>query len=214
MKRMALMITVVALVLWAVGNAPAAPINPGGINIIITFDENGNGYTDYPSVGTHLTSGFDSPEDNEYDGPIPAPATLYYVLPGQGETGWGGVMEGDVVVTEPDGTISDVLRFVSSTNRVYVYSDLGSDPADVGIPSVLWTDSSVFVPEEGTELGWNGIHYTPIANGEAQPGFLSTTIPWTEAPWFSYVFTSDVPEPATMSLLALGGLVSLRRRCP
>jgi hypothetical protein len=46
--------------------------------------------------------------------------------------------------------------------------------------------------------GWNGVHYTP---GENDPGY------YFRGEAVTYVFTSDIPEPATIVLLTLGGII-------
>jgi hypothetical protein len=164
---------------------------------IISFDENGNGTID----GRPLDYGIG---DSGVD-PVPTP-TLFYYLPFP-------VVQGDLQIFEPDGTISDVLRFTNTPGanfgRVYVYSDntdidVGkADLADVGIPQP-WTGGIVVtMPEAGSENGWNGVIWQPTPN---QPGGLTATAPIT------YNFTSDVPEPVTLALLGLGGLLLRKRK--
>ncbi len=165
----------------------------GNYIVNITFDENGIGDVD----GTPLYSDVDTPPEG-----IPGHATLYYVLPEE-------VVEGDVVIYEPDALgnptskISDILRFdVATPPCVFVYSDNSdgaNEKADTGIPTE-WTNV-VRVPEEGSENGWNGLHYTPM---EGQPGYTGGGV--------TYVFTSDVPEPATICILGLGALSLIRRK--
>jgi len=165
--------------------------------MVISFDENGNGDVD----GTPLVSGIDTP-------PI-GHETLYYVLSAT------FVSTGDVKIMEPGTTdeISDVLRFVNLVTaqqaRVYVYSDLPEagelppfDLADIGIPTEFQSIVRSFT-EEGTEGSWNGLHYT--ASGSTDPGNLMG------GP-VNYVFTSDVPEPATLLLLGTAGIWIFTRK--
>ncbi len=166
-------------------------------NLIISFDENGNGDVD----GIPLYYDVDNPPEG-----IPGHATLFYALPAD-------ACEGDVVIYEPDALgeptslISDLLRFdVAAPPCVFVYSDNsdgGDELADTGIPDV-WTDGAggvVYFTEEGTEGGWNGLYYTPEPG---QPGYIEGGV--------TYIFTSDVPEPATICMLGLGALILTRRK--
>jgi hypothetical protein len=109
----------------------------------------------------------------------------------------GPVAQGDVVLLEPGWTglpddprgWSDVFAFGDvAPNVVHVYSD----PSDQVTP---------------LDLG------RPLFN----PVFLTEppTVPETvfyQVPGVQYTLISDVPEPATLSLLALGGLLLARRR--
>ncbi|HEY7087216.1 MAG TPA: hypothetical protein VH518_03945, partial [Tepidisphaeraceae bacterium] len=119
---------------------------------------------------------------------------------------------GDVLVFEnaTTGTLSDLLRFTPD-GHLLVYSDLpeaGETPdlADVGIPASRQTNL-VNVLETGSEGGLNGVFgYTPTPN---QPGY----IPYFTGAVVVYNFTSDVPEPAMLTLVgAFSAAAMLRRR--
>jgi uncharacterized repeat protein (TIGR01451 family) len=119
-----------------------------------------------------------------------------------------GLVAGDVVINDPNGALSDLLRFNPSINGggVFVYSTTGSGanaPADVGIPTQRNTNV-VTVAENGTTL--TSITYTPTAG---QPGFVTGA----SGP-VTYDFISDSPSPIltkTFGDLAIpvGGTTSL-----
>jgi len=126
------------------------------------------------------------------------------------------LVTGDVVMTEPGnptgGPDSDVVRFWNPTGinqtQIIFYSDFSPTdppdaPADTGLPAQLF--NPIIIPEIGPE-GNNGAVYTPPAGGPgAFPGAL-----------IQYNIISDgrVPEPSTMALAGLGGLMllALKRR--
>lgn len=152
----------------------------------ITVDEFGNG------VGT-IGQGFIGNDP----GPGGLNNVLIYNLPFAG-------VQGDVFLTEPgSGAILDVLRFNGDGTLIF-YSDNtdGFDaPADTPSPPGSFYTNTVTIPEVGTEL-FNSATYTPTAN---QPGFRPGADPLT------YVFVSDgvVPEPSSIAMLGLGGLLAL-----
>jgi hypothetical protein len=194
------------------GTCVPAAANP---NSDVNINETGPGFIK-PSTGTTVIP---LPASMQLD-PFTGMTTLQYEL-----NPWIVPVLGDVVVTEPTplGTvpqISDVLSFeVVDTNEyvLYVYSD-NSDgdvppaPADVGIPA-KFQSNLITVQETGINgfpysENLNGIVYTPTAG---QPGFNISTLATSVGP-VTYTFTSDTPEPATIGLLALGGLSLLARR--
>jgi hypothetical protein len=125
------------------------------------------------------------------------------------------------VLYEPTSTgqVSDVLRFVNNyspgvglNGRVYVYSDFepgekSADLADTRIPYdfLSWRAG---MDEQGIENIWNGAIYTPYY----VPGMNQSTPGGMDQYLVTYIFTSDVPEPATIGILGLGVLSLLRKR--
>jgi hypothetical protein len=163
--------------------------------IIVRFDENGN-VTINGQTSQIGNVGMDT-------GPGGGLALIY-----PNTTGIAFV-PGDVLLFEPDGTVSDVVRF-NPDQTIAFYSEAGdnevgpADLADTGYWPTQWYTNLVQIPETGPEGGVNGAMYFPLPN---QPGFVGGA----PAP-VGYEIVSDVPEPATLSLLALGGLLALRRR--
>jgi hypothetical protein len=198
MKRLITMCLVCVLTTAAWGNAI----------ITVDFNENGDGYyssgggVSYPLLHTMFEG---------------SPSGLgYYGFPWAPEA----MVPGDVLITESVGTnpvISDVLYFTTMGwygggqdylyATVFVFSDSEAgekgDLADTGfIPDPPYSGNAVTLLEEGTENGWNGVHYTPMEN---EPGY----VPGQNV---TYAFTSDVPEPATVALLGLGALSLIRKK--
>jgi hypothetical protein len=164
----------------------------GQIGQVIHIDEMGSAYITASQPFAYTVA----PEPNS------AISTLEYTLPFAG-------VAGDVLLTEPGGSlISDVLRF-DGNFHVYFFSDVpaeGTDLADVGLPSAFLTPN-VTIPELGPEGGFQYAYYTPTST---QPGYKSA------APGTTYYIVSDVPEPGVVMLGSLGGglllLLNLRRR--
>jgi hypothetical protein len=160
--------------------------------ITVDFDENGRGTVNGATMG--FTTG-----------------PLRYQFPG------GALTPGDVVVTEtPVGTNqtdSDLLRF-DANGGITVFSDLESgetspDLADVPVipsPVTPFLTLPETDPKGGPAIegGVNGLFgYTPTPG---MPGSLPT------GGQIIYNFTSDVPEPGSICLLAVGASALMLRR--
>ena len=167
-----------------------------GIVVNVTFDEFGNGTTDYQAPTHAMPSGV-----------IPDPSggvagnALVYLLPFTPIAGDLKLQENVAGVL----VISDVVRFFGQ--EMIFYSDLDDGPvapADTGLPGALSTNV-VTIPEVGPE-GNNGAVYTPTAG---QPGYFNSDF----NPTYNLTSDSPVPEPATNALLGLGlaGLGLLKR---
>ena len=153
-----------------------------------TFDELGNGFD---PAGAPLPSGIGID-------PLSGIATLFYILP-------FAPTSGDVLIFETDNqnVPSDLLRFEQPNNTVFVFSDVGTndpgpDPADVGLPPPPFQPNNVSIFESGPE-GNNGAVWAPPPGGPgAAAGFA-----------VQYNFISDIPEPTTLALVGMGGVLAL-----
>ncbi|MGA2440008.1 MAG: PEP-CTERM sorting domain-containing protein [Tepidisphaeraceae bacterium] len=164
----------------------------------VSVDENGNGYI-LPTAGAFTAIPFFNAPD-----PLDPANGLLPLIYNLGAVGLNNPVTGDLVLTEtspsPANAVSDVVRFESvGTNSFLVfYSDKDRDAAtalaDVGLPPTSLANQFV-VQEQGSEDGWNGYNgYFPTTN---QPGYIPGVI---------YNITSDVPEPTSLALLAVGAL--------
>jgi hypothetical protein len=167
-----------------------------------SFHENGNGQLELPL----LFGG----------GVIPLPGTL------MSDTGPGGLAsaltftahplvnpfpEGDVVLLDAGGHVSDILRFnpatsssSSLTQLIFFYSnDHGGLLADTGLPSLM-SGNTITIQENPS----GPTIYTPVAG---QPGF-STDSPLGDS--FRIFSTPDTGSTLLMLGAATAGLVLLR----
>jgi hypothetical protein len=177
------------LAVFATTSTIAVTAALGQAGPLITLDEFGKGNFN----GNPLPSSIQTD-------PFSGIATLAYNLPFAG-------VPGDVLLAEPSGVLSDVLRF-DGNGRVFFFSEREPtdtppfDPADVGqFPPPIAGLQPVNLLENGPE-GNNGAFYNP---GGGLPGDNSAGA--------SYHFISDVPEPGTGLLLGVGaGFLWLRSR--
>ncbi|NOS68987.1 MAG: PEP-CTERM sorting domain-containing protein [Verrucomicrobia bacterium] len=195
-------------ILWLCGVTAAltATTAIGQLNIQVTVDENGHGkITGAGPAG--LPDPFPLPFTVGVE-PISGISTLVYTLPTT-------VTSGDVFLYEigplggPNQIFSDLIRF--NQNQMYFFSDLHPDdgpPFDladvVGMPLPDATRPTRFIDELGPE-GNNGAIYRPLTPSD--PGFAGGV-----GPNVTYNFISDVPEPTSLSLLGLAGVVALLRK--
>lgn len=163
-----------------------------------TFDEYGN---ITGPAGFSLTPGTLKPDPSGGISPQPV---LVYTLP-------FAVITGDVLFTnaEPPGQSveSDLVRFWDPTggnvSQMIVYSDVSANdpadaPADTGLPANF--QGNFWVTAEIGPEGNNGGTWTPLP-GEA--GYAGSALT------YDLISDGSVPEPGTMTLAALGGMILL-----
>lgn len=146
-------------------------------------------------------------------GPGGLPNALTFTTP-------AGLVVGDLLLHEPNGAESDLIRWNANGTLVF-YSDIGDadppyiggpDSADIGLPGASWPNT-ISVTETGlfgypySETGTNGYVYIPLPG---QPGYDPSN-PGNQP---TYTFISDIPEPGTVALvgLSLVGVLAVSRR--
>jgi hypothetical protein len=182
---------VLGLLTLAAGNVSAQSLKA-------QFDEDGNG----SSGGNALAFTYPALE------PMSGFTTLMYTLP------WP-VTRGDLILTETNGTVTDLIRFDNILNTTgtldgvaYFFSDGYGDETPIpmadspfGIPPPNAAIPTVTMLEQGPE-GNNGVFYVTSGGspGSALQGGNTLTV--------AYTIISDspvVPEPSTFVLLGMSG---------
>jgi hypothetical protein len=186
MKRCNILIGL-ALATWL---ATAPEVFAQGLNFTVTVDENGHGTLGLLGViQPLLVSQAQDPGPGGLAG-----ALTYLLAPPLASL---SPVVGDVTLSEPGASLSDLIRFNPAQNLVgslVFYSDVPpvDSLADIGFPTANYTNL-VALMETGPE-GNNGLIYTPTAG---MPGFIAGN-------QMTYVFQSDVvPEPAS---IIMGGI--------
>jgi hypothetical protein len=172
--------------------AVTAALGGGPVFGPYSFDENGNGMG--PGGPIPGVIGID---------PLTGQPALVYALP-------FAPAPGDVLLTESgagSNVVSDVFRFFQNNLIVYSEREPGEtnfDLADVLVFPPLQPNVAGAFAEVGPE-GSNGFVWLP-APGSGAPGDVGVPV--------QYNFISDVPEPATVTLvgLSLVGLWAINRR--
>ena len=180
----------VALVSLVVGNVAAQQTQT------FTFDENGNGFF-VDGSGNSLTVAGVAAKDplSGYQAAVYTPPFMFF--------------SGDLVLNDPNGGISDLIRFENDGN-IYFLSVL--EPGDTNpamadsVPPADWGQISLQTPvksfpETALAGGGNGLSYMPV-DPDTEPG---VAVPIA----VQYTIISDVPEPSTFVMLVGFGVASL-----
>ena len=176
----------------------AAPLLP-----TFSFHENGNGQLELPNGFVILLSGALTTD--------PGPGGLASALAFTAHPLVAPFPEGDVVLLDASGHVSDILRFDPETSPgpgspqlIFFYSnDHGGLLADTGLPSQMFTNT-VTIQENPS----GPTIYTPVAG---QPGF-STDSPLGNS--FLIFSTPDTGSTLLMLGAAIAGFVFLRWKMP
>jgi len=157
----------------------------------------------------NLFNGADHPGFLQQDpGPGGLPNALTFTTP-------AGLVQGDLVLQEPGGGSSDLIRWNNANATLVFYSDLSDgeiqDQADIGLPGASYPNV-IYATETGvlgypyTEEKFNGYVYIPLVG---QPGYDPSN-PGNQ-PTYTII---SVPEPGTVALvgLSLVGLLAVIRR--
>jgi hypothetical protein len=184
---------VTCMLVFAVLVALLAGQAKASVAAFLTIDELGNGNIN----GTPINYSMDLD---------PGPGGLTTLCYHTGITWW---TQGDLLLTEPGGGDSDLIRFGANGN-LYFYSEAdpgeSGDLADVGLPTAF---NSNFITREETygSEGYNWYDHSPVWGSPlCEPGYGAY-----------YHIISDVPEPTTLTLLCgailgIGGVAMLRRK--
>jgi hypothetical protein len=211
-KRLLLLTGIVALAFVGPINTPAA----NAVTIIV--DEEGHGFKFDENGGRLPDLSFSLSND-------PGPGGLNFVLTYSLGASFGGMITGDVFMTEND-VLSDVVRFnldrILGPTLVF-YSDSSNNPtpptiSNIPIPPTILADdgvdnladtptfpgasypNSIMIREEAVETnlnGTDGASYTPTTG---QPGFVPGMA-------VTYGLISDTPVPAPIVGAGLPGLI-------
>jgi hypothetical protein len=212
-KRLLLLMGIVALAFVGPINTPAA----NAVTIIV--DEEGHGFKFDENGGRLPDLSFSLSHD-------PGPGGLNFVLTYSLGASFGGMITGDVFMTEENDVLSDVVRFnldrILGPTLVF-YSDSSNNPtpptisnipisptilADDGVDNLADTPTfpgasypnSIMIREEAVETnlnGTDGASYTPTTG---QPGFVLGMA-------VTYGLISDTPVAAPIVGAGLPGLI-------
>ncbi len=114
------------------------------------------------------------------------------------ETKW--VISGGTVVWDAQG--HGIWAYNTTTGATQQLSPTGSSPAVSGA-NVVWSDGGIQFCDLTT--GWR----TSLSSAGFAPAISSSDVVWVEG---TAIRMTTMPEPATLCLVALGGLAILRRR--
>jgi len=199
----------------------ATPLPAGAVPLVMVFDEKGNGGIGMlvPFPGGPDKEVFEIPSTLDPNQPPSTPGLQYH--PEQDNF---TAQPGDVVLVDPGGATSDLIRF-NGDGSINFYSvpdgRFMDGLADNSAFPTFLLPNVVFVPETypGPDLG---AKYVPTPGQPGFSDFLGAGVPYyfiSEKPWpagsipedaaLLAPFLVDSPEPSTSALLSSGLIVIL-----
>ncbi|MBN2512904.1 MAG: PEP-CTERM sorting domain-containing protein [Sedimentisphaerales bacterium] len=174
------------------------------------FDDNqagGAGYVFTP----------DLPQYTETGDPMPQTAYLTSWTYAKSSSGYGGAAQTYLAVYSYDsasgfqtllGTSSNYIDFPAAAPLALLTWDFGGIELDKDTQyALMFVDQTGAIASGGVELDTSD----STMNGFIQTGYTTVNKPTWEA-HFSATYSNTIPEPTTMILLAVGGLLLRRRR--
>jgi hypothetical protein len=191
-------------------------------NGYFTFDENGNAFFQTTPTGPQTPVPYEVIADPTGRSSVPV---LVYEMPFLNPT------PSELVVTEPESGYGDVVTFINVNNngrpegllifysldgfyhpqRLDMYGNAGTAWADITAPDFNNVVANPYVPNPLFPVQYLDEYITYNANIPAATGGVAWFI-YTDKSQYTYLFISDVPEPSTFGLLALGALGLLWRK--
>jgi hypothetical protein len=179
----------------------AATVANAQFAVDTTVDENGNGLITNTAGFRRALPATMAPDP----GPGGQPLALTYDLLNP-----PGLATGDLIMFEPGGGISDIIRWNPNGTLVFYSDNIEGDfdLADTGFPAALYANQFI-IDEVGPEDS-NGVDYTPTIG---QPGFVAGAAGPVR---YHIISDTQTPEPGSLALLVglgvSGGVFSVARR--